>query len=98
MVQTSHPPRSIWERHFQTFVGVTILALGTWLIDTTQTHTIALAVQTERIQTLTIRINSFTMATTDRYTSMDASRDFARRDAELKRIYRRLIALEGSAR
>ena len=87
----ARPP---WERHFQTFVGITILAIGTWVISSTQDQTIAVAVQTQQIKELTKRIDALSAFSLDRYTSKDAERDFALRDAEMTRIWQRLRTVE----
>ena len=91
-------PRPVWERHFQTFVGLAMLALGTWLIDSTLKQNVALAVQTERIKALTLRIDRLAILSSGLYTSNDAERDFALRDAVMVRIRERIRILERGAR
>ncbi len=91
----TRPP---WERHFQTVVGVIVLAIGGWVISSTQSQTIAVAVQTEQIKVLTQRIDSLSVIAADRYTTKDAERDFALRDAEMVRIWNRLAQIGRTAK
>ncbi len=95
---TSPYARHPWERHFQTVVGVIVLAIGGWVISSTQNQTVAVAVQTEQIKVLTQRIDALSVISADRYTASDAERDFALRDAEMIRIWLRIRQVEESAR
>ena len=88
------PPRSIWERHFQTFIGMAILAVGVWVVDTTQDQTVALAVQTEKIRVLTLRIDRLAALAVDRYTANDADRDFEAVNTALDRLRARMDRIE----
>jgi len=56
------------------------------------------AVQTEQIKVLTQRIDSLSVIAADRYTTKDAERDFALRDAEMVRIWNRLAQIGRTAK
>lgn len=86
--------RSMWERHFQTFVGLVMMGLGAWLFDTVSNQTVIIAVQTEKIVSLTKRFVIMEKLLNDRYTASDAERDFKLRDREIDRLKLDIIDLK----
>jgi hypothetical protein len=89
--------RSMWERHFQTFVGLVMMGLGAWLFDTVSNQTVIIAVQTEKIVTLTNRFVIMEKLLNNRYTASDAERDFELRDREINRLKLDIIDLKKGA-
>ncbi len=88
------PARSAVERHFQTFVGVVMVALLFWIFNSVQDLTVKVAVQNLNIQILSKTIEKLSVDTDDRYRSTEAKRDFYIRDAEINDIKKRITNLE----
>ena len=83
---TGWMPRNVWERHFQTFVGIAMMALGAWLFSTVSNQTVTIAVQTQMIEALTARFDTMEALLANSYTASDAAKDFALRDSQISRI------------
>ena len=88
------PPRSPFERHFQTFIGMLVIGACAWLFNSVQNQTVAIAVQTTQIQELTKQIDALRVVQADRYTARNATRDFAVRDAQINSLTLRVKRLE----
>lgn len=86
--------RSAFERHAQTIVQVIIAALCIWMAKTTTETATEVAVQSERLVSLSTQVDTLQESTRDRYMGTDARRDLAVRDAQINDLVQRVRALE----
>ena len=79
------------ERHIQTILTLGIVALMTWQLSTIEEMRVELAILSGRVDALAARVDD---AASDRYSTIDAQRDFALRDQVLKTMDERVTRLE----
>lgn len=83
--------RSGLERHIQTILTLGVVGLMSWQLVTIEEMRVELAILSGRVDALAARVDE---ATTDRYRTTDASRDFALRDQVIKGIEYRVQQVE----
>ncbi len=93
-IETKLAQQNVWERRFQTFVGVILLTLMLWLFDTVSKQTVEIAVQATNVGNLTKRFDMMaSLFVTNPYMSTNAVRDRDARDREIETLKQEMESL-----
>jgi hypothetical protein len=79
------------ERHIQTILTMGVAALLAWQLTTIEEMRVELAILTGRVDALAVRVDE---AASDRYRTVDATRDFALRDQVVEGLNYRIKRVE----
>nr|CRH06155.1 conserved protein of unknown function [Candidatus Magnetococcus massalia] len=86
------PSHNGLERHVQTVLTMGVAALMAWQLTTIEQMRVELAILSGRVDALAARVDE---ASSERYRSTDAHRDFALRDQAIKALEARVEQVEG---
>ena len=80
-----------FERHVQSVLTLSVVALLTWQLSTIESMRVEVAILSGRVDALAARVDE---ASSDRYRTVDATRDFALRDQVIEGLNYRIKRVE----